>query len=120
LLKDRFTITGYPSFIFFREGKMIEYSGGRDVESIIKFINNDYKSLEMEDIPKGPDFLKKIKKHFAFVYERIKYLVKSQPYLIGGFFLALILFIFAAFWLMDWGLSKLEERERNKIVQKNE
>lgn len=99
---------------------MIEYSGTRDVEAIINFITRDHKSHEMEEIPKGPDFFKKIKKHFAFVLDRIKYLVQTQPYLVGGFVLFLILFIFAAFWLMDWGLSKLEERERNKVVQKKE
>lgn len=99
---------------------MIEYSGSRDVESIINFITHDHKSLEMEDIPKGPDFFKKIKKHFAFVFDRVKHLVQTQPYLVGGFVLFLIVFIFAAFWLMDWGLSKLEERERKKVIQKKE
>ena len=38
-LAEKFDIRGYPTLKFFNKGKVVEYSGGRTSESIIKWLN---------------------------------------------------------------------------------
>jgi len=50
---DRFSVRGYPSFVFLKGGKMYDYNGGRDVSSWDTFALSGYASEEAKEVP-GP------------------------------------------------------------------
>lgn len=37
----RYEVSGFPHFIFFKRGKAFEYSGDRNVRSIVEFIKKN-------------------------------------------------------------------------------
>ena len=55
MLKDRFSIMFYPTFLLFKERYQYEYNEKNfDFQLIRKFILEDYKETEKEEIPLTP------------------------------------------------------------------
>lgn len=68
-LKEEFDITGYPTMKFFRSGKPIEYTGGRQADEIIKWVEKRASPIaEIESVKEAEEF------------------IKSQPVGVIGFF----------------------------------
>jgi len=40
-IRKRYEVSGFPHFIFFKRGKAFEYSGDRNVRSIVEFIKKN-------------------------------------------------------------------------------
>mmetsp|Transcript_10110 Transcript_10110/g.19217 ORF Transcript_10110/g.19217 Transcript_10110/m.19217 type:complete len:198 (+) Transcript_10110:12-605(+) len=61
-LASRFRVKSYPTFIFFKEGKMhyMHLDTPRTLESFLGFVTGDYKTQPALDIPPKQAFLEKL------------------------------------------------------------
>lgn len=57
-LRDKYSIQGYPTFLFFYKGEIHQYEGPRTVEAWTEFVTRDYKSTETQT----PEEVKEIEK----------------------------------------------------------
>lgn len=53
-LGQRFGITGFPTLLFFRQGKVYKYKGMRTVEALEAFANGGYRDTDPKDVPPPP------------------------------------------------------------------
>jgi len=64
-LRKRFRIRGYPTLIFFSQGKMYKYEEKRSLESLVAFAKGGYKDdTEAVDVPAPPDLIATLKGEF--------------------------------------------------------
>lgn len=66
----RFGVKGFPTLIYFAERKMHFYKGARDVESLVKFVTEGYKTANGEDVPPAPTFSDKMQKKLSKVFDK--------------------------------------------------
>lgn len=52
-LAQRFAIRGYPTIKFLKEGKLYDYSGARDVNSFVDYLNSGYATANNVPVPKA-------------------------------------------------------------------
>jgi len=118
LLKDRFSIMFYPTFLLFQEKYQYEYNEKTfDFDSIRKFILEDYKEMEKEEIPltqqKWRFFIKYLGKIIRRAYEVICVDGKQGAVVIG----VLLLLIWLCYLAQGFFSKKLDEYLKQKKLR---
>ncbi|GAB5373452.1 hypothetical protein AAMO2058_001752800 [Amorphochlora amoebiformis] len=57
VLGQRFDIEGFPTLLFFHNGKMYKYKGKRSLDALEKFALGGYNRVEGKDVPKAPSVI---------------------------------------------------------------
>lgn len=117
-LRGRFSIPGYPSFLFMKNGLMYTYKGPRTVEAWTKFVNEGYKSVEGETIPTEASVLRNTMKEFRNFFDQIKFAAKQQPLVFGGIFACFIVLV--ALTCFCGGEDKTETQKKTGQEEKTE
>jgi len=75
LIASRFRIQGYPTIKYLVNGQLFEYRGDRSASDFIKFVEEDYKSLEFKPLPSptdvNPGLLEEISQVFAILGDKV-------------------------------------------------
>lgn len=66
-LKRRFSISSYPSFVYFANNTLYEYKGERTIEAWSDFLNGGYKNVDPEEIPLKASTMRDISKQVNVV-----------------------------------------------------
>jgi hypothetical protein len=121
-LRGRFSIPGYPSFIFMKNGQMYQYKGPRTVEAWTKFVNEGYKSVEGEVIPTEASVLRNTMKEFKNFFEQIKHAAKQQPLVFGGIGICFVVLVALTCFCggEDKPQKKTGQEEKNEEQAKKE
>lgn len=109
-LKDRFTILGFPSLIFFYQGKMYEFDGRRDLEKLKEFSLGGYKYVSGEDIPYEASTLNTIIKVSRKSLERFIEVFRKDPTVAWGVVIGGALLMVLSCLCSEWILKKMEQR----------
>jgi len=77
-LCSRFSVLGYPTLFLMSEGKIYEYSDSRSKESLISFVESQYKTAKSLPIPSQPTFIEKIGKEIDQILESLKHFSRDN------------------------------------------
>jgi protein disulfide-isomerase-like protein len=58
----RFQVKAYPTLLYFAGRRMYEYQGGRDIESLVDFVTEEYKKLNGKIVPPPPGLMEVYRK----------------------------------------------------------
>jgi len=109
IVKNRLSIGGFPTLVYFHENLMYEYSGFRNLGNFTHFALHGYKEVEAEEIPKEGSFFRPIFKTLYKSYKRLRDMSITNPLqaglIIGGIALFLILSCVCSS-VMIWKMSK--------------
>lgn len=118
-IKDRFSIMGYPTLIYFSNNKMYEYpEKSRDLYNMTEFVMEGYLKYEGEEIPLQPNKLKSFKKHMSLFFQKVWALINAYPVYSLLFAIGTIAFIIISFYCTDYIFNKLEERQMKQQLNK--
>eukprot|EP01017_Pseudomicrothorax_dubius_P046212 TRINITY_DN8109_c0_g2_i11.p2 TRINITY_DN8109_c0_g2~~TRINITY_DN8109_c0_g2_i11.p2 ORF type:complete len:230 (+),score=39.15 TRINITY_DN8109_c0_g2_i11:132-821(+) len=110
LLKDRFAITGFPTLLYFSNGKYYEYSGKRDLELLANFAKGGYKTVSAEDIPTQPSSLRLFWRIFVKSIARFVDMFETNPTLAWGIVAAGIVMMVLSCCISEWIVQKMERK----------
>ncbi|EQC28062.1 hypothetical protein SDRG_14156 [Saprolegnia diclina VS20] len=54
-IKEQFGVTGYPTLLFFKQGKMYSFKGERSVAGFKTFLETGYEAVDAKPVPKKRD-----------------------------------------------------------------
>ncbi|KDO24271.1 hypothetical protein SPRG_09907 [Saprolegnia parasitica CBS 223.65] len=54
-IKEQFGVTGYPTLLFFKQGKMYSFKGERSVAGFKMFLEGGYEAMDAKAVPKKRD-----------------------------------------------------------------
>jgi len=77
-LCSRFSVLGYPTLFLMSEGKIYEYSDSRTKESLISFVETQYKTAKSLPIPSKPTFIEKIGMEIDQILEGLKHFSRDN------------------------------------------
>jgi len=106
-LKRRFSISSYPSFVYFANNTMYEYKGERTVEAWTDYLNGGYKNFEPEEIPLKASTMRDISKQVGKIYKQFKSTVINYPLFVLGVFGFIVLMTVISFNCVTWMNDKL-------------
>ena len=77
---ERFEVKGYPTLLFFHQGKMVRYNGQRTKSALLEYVNGGYKTtIDGDDAQEVPPeisrwsvFMDELKKEFSELIEQRK------------------------------------------------
>ena len=126
-LKDRFSIMFYPTFILFHDKYQYEYVEKTfDFHTFRKFILEDYKEIEKEEIPLTPQKWRNLIKYIGKILRRAYDVIcvdGNQGFVVIG---VLFLLIWLCYIAQGYFSKKLDEylkqkklRDQTKKIKKN-
>jgi len=77
-LGSRFNVRGFPTLVFFHEGKMYKFKGTRSVEAFEAFVGGAYANDTGDSVPQPMGTFGQIKEAFKELFQAIVALYKSQ------------------------------------------
>lgn len=92
----RFGIRGYPTLLFFRQGKIYKFAGPRNVEELSRFARSGYKKVTGESVPAPPSFVNFALEHAKVIQEDFVALLATKKNVLlvtfsGGLLFGLVL-----------------------------
>lgn len=115
-LKRRFSISSYPSFVYFANNTLYEYKGERTIEAWSDFLNGGYKNVDPEEIPLKASTMRDISKQVNVVFKQFKYAVTNHPLFVLGVFGFIVLMTVISFNCVTYMNEKLGLDDNKKKV----
>lgn len=118
----RFSVRGFPTLVFMKDGKMYEYKGSRAVDDLYAFATGGWKSVAGKPIPPVETWFETLQSDFMLALYRIRDLALQFPLVIAllvsfGILLGLVMSCMCSYMCSE---SRSAHKKLSKVSKKKD